>query len=314
MDLNFMLTVAASAALAPIGYHGLPGEMGDSTWLEHLNAFEREETLRQVRFKRKHCLRDAGNGTRSACRNNPPLPASRCPLSASSFAFNERIKLYNIRDTWSQRSRIGATTSALASARFWASKQCVSNSATEHPRLPGIGYIHVLNPGRSLRPRWPAPTPLPAGFGMPMCTFPAWENLLSIDSIPGPGSCPPARHAARDTIGLASWALVAPRGNTALFAPGAYARLGATIVEAWNSGLCPAPESEQRAPGWAAAHHSLFADALRPSHPASRVPPLRHVAVEHIADAIKAAGAAELVGYLGERYGLGDAGRGTRGA
>jgi len=33
--------------------HSLPGDGGDSRWLERLNAFERRETVRQVRFKRK---------------------------------------------------------------------------------------------------------------------------------------------------------------------------------------------------------------------------------------------------------------------
>ncbi len=34
--------------------HGLPGEAGDSTWFERLNEFERQETKRQVEFKRRH--------------------------------------------------------------------------------------------------------------------------------------------------------------------------------------------------------------------------------------------------------------------
>lgn len=34
--------------------HSLPGETGDSTWLERLNEFERQETIRQVEFKRRH--------------------------------------------------------------------------------------------------------------------------------------------------------------------------------------------------------------------------------------------------------------------
>jgi len=34
--------------------HGLPGEPGDTAWFERMNAFEQQETRRQVAFKRKH--------------------------------------------------------------------------------------------------------------------------------------------------------------------------------------------------------------------------------------------------------------------
>ena len=34
--------------------HGLPGELGESGWFGRLNAFEQQETRRQVEFKRRH--------------------------------------------------------------------------------------------------------------------------------------------------------------------------------------------------------------------------------------------------------------------
>lgn len=85
------------------------------------------------------------------------------------------------------------------------------------------------------------------------------------------------RPDAGEKVDVVEVVSVAFRGNTSLLDPGPYAALGSTITEAWNSAL-----------------HA-------------GVPPLRHVAVEQIADAIKADGAAnatELAGYLSERYGL----------
>lgn len=83
----------------------------------------------------------------------------------------------------------------------------------------------------------------------------------------------PEAQANADKVEVAS---VAFRGNTSLSDAGPYGCLGSSITEAWNASL-------------------------------RGVPALRHVEVESVAAAIRAeasTSAAQLVGYLSERYGL----------